>query len=332
MNSRMAIPALLFSSQLVGSYRRMSNMMVQLRRKKIATADENYPVIAKGDGPLSCLTVGLGTLLLNTASESFFNRFRLYSTDLYWHKKDALENPSELTMENICSDIGSVATQLDLSSGYILMAHSCFGMVALEHAKSDSRVKGVVLVASPPAWNEDMWRKSKAFFEKNAEQGRKDNDAQRRAHYEVIKKPDDSELSMERYISDTARYWANYQIDDATIASVWKDVVADDAAANRFFVELLPQYQLENDLEKVPCPVLLAAGPLDYDCIPLELWKDHPAAEKLGEKLTIVECPNSGHWPNYEDSAIFDEALTTWVNKHNICEPNPVEAVSMSSP
>ncbi|HVT62606.1 MAG TPA: hypothetical protein VHD33_03875 [Legionellaceae bacterium] len=295
-------------------------VMVSLPHKKANATDNLYPVTITGTGSVPCLTVGLGTLLLNTASETFFNHFKLFSSDLYWHQNNALENANELTMESISSDVGSIATQLQLASGYILMAHSCFGMVALEHAKQDKRVQGVVLVASPPAWNADMWEKAKRFFENNADQGRKDNNAARVAHYELIKKPNDSELSMEKYISDTARYWANYEIDDDTIKSVWNNVEADDNAANRFFVDLLPEYHLENDLEKVNCPIFLAAGPFDYDCIPLELWRDHPAAKKLDNKLTIVECPNSGHWPNYEDREIFDTQLFDWVKRHHICD------------
>src|SRR5690606_12880364 len=134
----------------------------------------------------------------------------------------------------------------------------------------------------------------------------------RRAHYELIKKPTDSEISFPVYVRDSAKYWANYEVDQDTLASVWRGLVPDDAIVNHFFCSLLPQYHVEEGLEKVTCPVILLGGPFDFDSLPLELWKDHPATQILREKLTIVECPNSGHWPNIEDAQIFDQQTKVW--------------------
>lgn len=118
------------------------------------------------------------------------------------------------------------------------------------------------------------------------------------------------------YTRDSAKYWANYEVDDKTIQAVWRDLVPDDVIVNHFFCELLPKHHIEVGLEKVHCPVLLLGGPYDFDSLPLELWKTHPATHILAEKLTIVPCPHSGHWPNIEDAEIFDQKTKEWAETH----------------
>ncbi|MBP6951518.1 MAG: alpha/beta hydrolase [Alphaproteobacteria bacterium] len=282
------------------------------RKKRIQTVildHKQYAIHVEGEGPFACLAIG--TLLQNTLSKRFKETFTVYASNLYWHEDDKLDHPEALTIEKISLDLQSVANQLGLTK-YIILGHSCYGIIALEVAKQDPIVQGVMLIASCPAWNDETHQFTKDYFEKHADAGRKANDAKRRAIYERIKKPTDSELSLNVYTRDSAKYWANYEVDDNTIHAVWQGFVPDDALANHFFCELLPRHQLENGLEKVKCPVLLLGGPFDFDSAPLELWKNHRATKVLVDNLTIIQCPQSGHWPNIENADLFDQKTKEW--------------------
>lgn len=285
------------------------------RLQKVILNEQEYPVRIQGSGPFVCFSIGTGTLIPNMLSPSFKETFTVYSSDLYWDQDYKLQHPETLTIKQIALDIQSAAQQLGLNQ-YIVLGHSCFGIVALEIAKIDPNVHGVMMVASCPAWNEETWNFTKEYFENHASPERKANDQKRRAYYELIKKPTDSEISLTVYIRDSAKYWANYEVDDVTIQNVWQGLVPDDAIVNHFFCTLLPNHYLEEDLEKVKCPVLLLGGPYDYDSLPMELWKKHPATQILGKKLTIVACPQSGHWPNIEDKAIFDQKTKEWAETY----------------
>mgnify|MGYP000001593318 CR=1 FL=1 len=274
-----------------------------------------YPVRIEGKGPFACFSIGTGTLIPNMLSERFKETFTVYSSDLYWDQAYKLPHPETLTIEQIVLDLQSVAQQLGLKD-YIVLGHSCFGIIALEMAKRDPHIQGVIMAASCPAWNENTWQFTRNYFEKHADEGRKANDQKRHDYYELVKKPTDSEISITVYTRDSAKYWANYEVDDQTIQAVWRDLIPDDVIVNHFFCELLPKHKVEEGLEKVYCPVLLLGGPYDFDSLPLELWKTHTATNILGEKLTIVTCPHSGHWPNIEDEDIFDQKTKEWAETH----------------
>jgi hypothetical protein len=92
-----------------------------------------YPVTVAGKG-FPCLSIGLGTIMQRTVSNQFKNIFEVYSSDLYWHKDFALENPYALTMDNILDDLKELGESLKLSN-YFLLGHSAWGIIALEFAK-----------------------------------------------------------------------------------------------------------------------------------------------------------------------------------------------------
>ncbi len=278
----------------------------------IRLANRQYPATIIGQGSIPCLIVGLGTLTLKTLPDELQKLFTFYASDLYWHEDYQLSSPAQLTMAQICQDIQSMAEQLNLKK-YVVLGHSNFGMVALETAKNDRNIQGVIMMAAAPAWNDEVIAFANQYFELHAAPERKTNDYQRRAHFDKIKTPDECDVSINSYIRDSARYWFNYEITDTTIQNLWSGIKASDAMFNHYFNILLPQFHLENDIEKINCPVLLLAGPYDFDSIPLELWQTHPAGKLLGNKLTTVVCPNSGHWPNLEDKDIFVQSIFKWV-------------------
>lgn len=156
--------------------------------------------------------------------------------------------------------------------------------------------------------------KTNQYFEQHAEPERIANDKLRKECYEAIRKPTDSEASVEKYISDTARYWSDYTIDDQTIYAMWQGITADDRVMNPFFTEILPKHNLAHGIEQVTLPVILLAGERDYDSIPLVQWQNYPKPAQF----TIINCGAVGHWPSLENPSMFDSAIKKWLENANL--------------
>lgn len=127
----------------------------------------------------------------------------------------------------------------------------------------------------------------------------------RREYYQKIKKPNESDVSLNAYESFSARYWGDYQISRKFLEELWQDVEIDDNICNHFFATLLSKHITKNNIEKINVPVILFGGQNDYDCCPLNLWKDYPKPSDF----TIIDCGTAGHWPNIENPESFDRAI-----------------------
>lgn len=268
-----------------------------------------YPIEKQGTGQIPCLCIGIGSLMQRTLSDEFKKIVTVYSIDLYYVNNDKRPNPKDLTMKLLADHVLEIVRQLNLDK-LILLAHSCFGILALEIAKyCNENIEGLILVASAPQWNQVSIEATNKYFQEHAEPERITNDLERKQYYTKIKKPTDSEVSVEKYISDSARYWSDFNIPEEKIRWLWNDIQPNDEVINQFFEEILPVHDLAKDIEKVQIPVLLLAGEYDFDSIPLVQWKIFPKPQKF----TIVNCGKIGHWPNLENPSGFDEAVKNWV-------------------
>ncbi len=276
----------------------------------IAVNNVSYPVYIDGNGTKPCLCIGIGSLMQKTLSANFKTWFTTYATDLYWIHENRLPDCSTLTMQQIITDIHHVMTQLALEKP-IILAHSAYGIVALELAKNSlANISGIIMVGSPPAWNDKVITFARNYFDTQASHERKENDKQRKERFQKMRKPGESDISINAYEADTARYWGNYQLERAFLEALWQGSEADDAVMNHFFCHILPQHDLSHDIDKINVPVLLAAGQLDFDCVPLSLWDQHPKPSQF----TMIDCGAVGHWPNLENATLFDREVINWSN------------------
>lgn len=278
-----------------------------------------YPVISTGDSKdkQDCLCIGTGTLTSRTLPQVMTEYFNLHSCDLYWLKKNALNDEAlkKIDMDVIAEDINEVAKQLSLS-GHLLLAQSCFGITALEAMKrDDNHANGAILIAAGQLWTEESLVKRKRYFRENAEPERVTQYDTQQAAYKTIKKEGESEVSVNAYIADTALYWGDRNISPDFIKELWSGIEFDDGAANRFFGEILPlEYQdkLSEGIKKITEPVILFGGNKDYDSLPLLLWEE----KFRTPNFTVVDCGNVGHWPCLEAADIYTEKLKAWLKKY----------------
>lgn len=273
---------------------------------------QQYPVLKQGTGKIPCLCIGIGSLMQKTLSSDFKKIFTVYSTDLYWIRKYRLNNVAELTLEKIIADIFSMIKQLNLKNP-VLCGHSNFGIVATEAAKNPTvNISGVIMMASAPGWNQSVIQFAHQYFDKYASAERKVNDKLRKEKFLLIKKPDESEISLNYYESDSARYWGDFNITREFLEKLWSGIEVDNNIINHFFNNLLPEHDLSLDINKISVPIILIAGSHDFDSVPLSLWQQFPQPPHF----TIIDCGAVGHWPNLENQQLFDNAISEWVTQY----------------
>ena len=289
------------------------NLNIKIDATAAITIDgKQYPVKIAGQGlPLLC--IGTGTLDQRALSHEFKRHFRVYSSELYFDKRYTPDTVESLTIDKIIDDYSSMAEQLGLSS-YFLFGFSAFGLIALEFAKKyPDRVRGIIMVGTPPNSNPTVGARNNAYFEQHAEPLRKSIEAERRAEIaqEDLSKLDFNARFKRLYIyRDAPRNWFKPDFD---CSDIWKDIEVGKAM-ELLFAHLLPKLDVMQDLEQIQCPVFLAAGLSDYNCWPIT-WKEM----NLPPHMTIVEFAESGHWPHYEEQAKFDAAILVWLKKLSLC-------------
>jgi len=277
--------------------------------ESVVINDITYPVTVQGDGPLACLCIGIGTLTQRSLSPAFKKMFTVYAIDLYWDEAKRLPVPHQLSMDNLVEDIFNAIRQLKLPQ-VVLIGHSCHGILALEVAKMQNPwICGVILIAAPPTWDPKTLQFAKAYFEQHASPERKFNDQARKAHFEQIKQPNETELSLNTYEAASARYWGNFHVTRAYLEQLWEGIVVDQGLCNHFYGDLLNDHHLAEDIDNITVPVILLAGQLDFDSVPLKLWETYPKPPHF----TVINCGEVGHWPQIESQQQFDAAVKDWL-------------------
>lgn len=169
----------------------------------------SYPVCMTGQG-IPCLVIGTGLIIQRTLSPRFKQHCKVYASDLYWDARYKLEDVHPLTMERLVEDIAELSHTLQLSS-YVLLGHSAFGLVALEYAKKYcSKLKGLMMIGTPIASNDNIATKNDAYFKSHADPQRQTIDSQRREAFaqQDLSQLDFSERFLKQYIwRDAPRYW-----------------------------------------------------------------------------------------------------------------------------
>ncbi len=253
--------------------------------------------------------MGGATLLQRTLSLRFKELVTFYACDLYWPKAFSIDNPNSLTIKQIVDDRFSVIDKLKLQK-IILVGHSSYGLTALAAAKrEDPRIKGIIMIGPPTNSSREVAEYNDKYFQQYACNARKENDKNRKKYYAEIKKPEESEISLNAYESCSARYWGDFNIPREFLEKLWDGVEIDDNIANHFWGYLLQGYNSVNGITEITVSVILFGGQNDYDCLPLELWKNHPQPPRF----TIIGCGEVGHWPHFENAPLFDTVIEKWL-------------------
>lgn len=279
---------------------------------QIKIRGNNHTVTVRGQGT-KAITIGLGTLMEKTLSDRFFENFELFSSDLYWSKSAGNKEIKSLELPEMLSDIHDLITQTNLEKPLII-AHSSFGILALEYAKlNPDSISGIVMIGTPINSNCKVGAHNHEIFLTEASEERKKvyHDREKEKYTVTVSFKNSMEEFIYSYCNlQSPKYWHNPEYD---CTHLW-DGIENSAVFYYLFSDILPKLDVQENIETLKTPIFLASGLNDYDCCPWE-WDNLPS---LPQNFTNIHFEKSGHWPHFEESDKFDTELVKWVNEHEI--------------
>ncbi len=211
--------------------------------------------------------------------------------------------------DKLIDDVERARQQLELGR-IIIIGHSIHSVMALEYAKKyPDNVSHVVMIGSP-ALNADNDRLMAQYWEKFASPERKAalEENQRRLPDEQLAQLPPGQRFIQTYIRDSPLIWYDPHFDSSPL---WEGVESNDDYERAFELGLVfPKYDITQGLDTFDLPVFLALGRYDFVEAPPSAW--NPVRPKFHD-LTIRVFDRSGHWPHYEEAAVFDKDLLRWM-------------------
>jgi proline iminopeptidase len=114
---------------------------------------------------------------------------------------------------------------------------------------------------------------------------------------------------MERYIRNSPRIWYDPRFD---CSPFWEGMEPNTEMLNYVWGTLFRDIDITVGLEKLDRPVFLALGRYDFLVPPPSAWE--PLRSNF-QDLTIRVFEKSGHTPQYEEAALFDQELLAWMQE-----------------
>ncbi|NRP71256.1 Proline iminopeptidase [Ensifer psoraleae] len=263
----------------------------------------------EGSGP-TLLIIGSAVYYPRTFSQSLRRHLRLVFAD---HRGFAPSQGNlstvDASFEAVIEDIERMREHLGLER-FAILGHSGHGYMALEYAKRHpDRVSHVVMVATGPShsprhmaaadrlWAETVAPERKAIFDREM----------------AILGSDIAEKPEERFKSLLIRLGAKSWYDAAFDARpLWEGVTVNKLVFDHLWGEVFRDIDLRQGLDRLKIPIMLALGRFDYLVAPASTWDEYRADVS---DLTIRLFEKSGHTPQLEQSAAFDDALLEFLGR-----------------
>jgi len=258
---------------------------------------------------IPCMVVGSRIFWPRTFSRELRKHLKLIFVDSRFFtpitKKIEL---STFSMDTVVDDIEQVRKTLGLEKMAVL-GHSAMGIPALEYGKKyPEHTSHVIMIGTPPNWNEEYQKLVNEFWESDASDERK-----------AIYKRNMEELTEEKlnkvtpfrqwalqYIASSSWYWYDPNYDCSWL---WEGLDGNMDIINHFFGVLLSKYDSSQNLDQLTAPVFLALGRYDY-AVPYNSWDD--VKEKF-KNLSYNVFEKSGHYPMLEEQELFDKKFLDWI-------------------
>jgi proline iminopeptidase len=264
--------------------------------------------IIEGNG-VPCLVIGHAESSRLLCSLELKKHFQFVFMDLRHdaRSESSLER-SEITLDTYLEDIDAVSRALGLGN-FIIWGHSHHAYIALKYAqKYPSKVSGIIMTACTPC---DTGRSRRdEFWETDASDERKALFAQTWGEFQEQRPKMTRE---ERRVPQLVAMAPKLLYDPKDTLSLRK---VGEKLVNRMYVylhyqlEILKDYDLAEESEQVAAPVFLVLGRYDY-IAPYALWNDE---RKFAlPNLSYHLFPKSGHFPQIEESELFDRKLIEWI-------------------
>lgn len=242
---------------------------------------------------------------------------RVFSKDLRRHLKlifldfrhsyeaDAGAKLDTITLDTLFDDIEQVREALGFDQ-IAVMGHSLPSLIALEYArKYPEHTSHLILIGAPPFMIPP--KESQAFWESDASEARKLADKRNleRITDEDLKKALPGKAWKLHFVRNGARYWY-----DPSFDSSW---MLEGIAPNMNFMPHVAGFFRDYDIGKrtprATTPVFLALGRYDY-LVPYHTWDGR---KDFFPNLSYNLFEKSGHYPMFEEPALFEKKLIKWM-------------------
>lgn len=255
---------------------------------------------------------------VNQYPQTFSNELREYLQFIFIDHRALVLAPEKFKdthfeLDVILEDIDTIRKTLDLDK-IIIVGHSGHSYMALEYAKKYSQhVAQVVMIGISPSLSLEHQKEAAYYWQDFASNERK---AAHAAHLE--KSSDESmihlkpeERFVKEYLRNGAKIWYDFETD---AASLWQDVPVNMTIFNHLWGHIFKEIDITRGISDLNVPVFLALGLYDFAIAPFTAW--YPIREQFNQ-LTIAIFEKSGHYPQMEEPALFNDRLLEWIKRNN---------------
>lgn len=271
---------------------------------------------------LNYLIEGEGVPILCIGSSLFYSR--IFSTDIKSKYKfvfidhcgfavppERKIEDSEYSLDNILNHIDIIRERLSLNNFFVL-GHSGHAFMALEYAKKYSKyVLGTIMVAVSPDYSDESHKLTDSYFYKTASVKRKEYYENKMNVLTSLIQTEPEKRFVHYCLCSGARNWFKYDFDASFL---WENVNTNLQMIDHVWGSVFRNIKINENLDKYLIPTLLMLGKYDYVTGPVNLW-DNIKSKFYNLEINIFE--ESGHYPMYEQSELFDSVLFSWIEKVN---------------
>jgi proline iminopeptidase len=280
--------------------------------KKILLRGKEWSYHSTGTG-IPCLVIGISPLYLSIPSSTLTEKMKFIQVPLYCEKEHPSFDVSQLTKEDLVTDIDKIRQELGYEK-IAIIAHSGNGFIALEYAlKFPQHVLFNILIAAMPCWSKEFAAArsnffQNEFFQKNASTERKAALQKSLALFEQQKQnlsPD--EIYVAQSIAMTPLLWLDPNYDTT---GLWAKMNVNGIFFNYFFSKIFFGYDNRKEYKNLKTPTFLALGEQDFIFSPSDWGFAKPI-----NSICMHIFKQSAHYPMPEEQELFDKAVSNWLEK-----------------
>lgn len=263
--------------------------------------------VIQGSGT-PCLVVGSATYYPRTFSQQLRDRLELHFVEArHFARVDPSQIADQVTLSTYADDIEQVRRALGLDN-ILVIGHSIHGLIVVEYARRYPQyIAGLGVLASPPVGMDELGPAAEQFWQADASPERKAALARswEATPPEVVNTLPPSDAFIRTYVLNGPKYWYDATYD---CSALWAGETLDMSLTTHLFESLFAHYDLARGPE-LALPIFLGLGRYDY-VVPYTLWEKW---QKAFPNLTYQLFEHSGHTPQLEEPALFDQRLTAWL-------------------
>ena len=284
-----------------------------------AIATDTGTVVSSGFR-LRYIAEGAGTPTLVVGSAPYYAR--AFSRNLRKHLRlvfvdhrgftapPGRSDTAAFAMDSLIDDIERIRRQLGLAR-VAIMGHSGHAFMALEYAKKyPANVSHVIMIGVAPDFGEANSRAIEQYWQATASADRKAAMAAnlQRVPDAALDRLAPRDRFVASYVRDGPRAWYDPRFD---ASALWEGVEINMDMLNHVWGRTFAQIDITRGLNTLDRPVFLALGRFDYLVAPPRTWD---RVRPVFRDLTVRIFERSGHTPQYEEAARFDEELVRWIS------------------